>query len=85
MSHDLAISRTFSGCFSFLKGRRRVYLQETDTKELNVTECSQHDAKQQGKARRYGKYTVQSTFAGSCSITDVMNCYIERKASLRYQ
>ena len=25
MSHDLAISRTFSGCFSFLKGRRRVY------------------------------------------------------------
>lgn len=54
-------------------------------KELNVTECSQHDAKQQGKAKRYGKYTVQSTFAGSCSITDVMNCYIERKASLRYQ
>jgi len=47
-------------------------LQETDTKELNVTECSQHDAKQQGKAKRYGKYTVQSTFAGSCSITDVM-------------
>lgn len=37
------------------------------------------------KAKRYGKYTVQSTFAGSCSITDVMNCYIERKASLRYQ
>lgn len=25
MFHDLAISRTFSGCFSFLKGRRRVY------------------------------------------------------------
>ena len=25
MSHDLAIRRTFSGCFSFLKGRRRVY------------------------------------------------------------
>jgi negative regulator of replication initiation len=23
--HDLVISRTFSGCFSFLKGRRRVY------------------------------------------------------------
>ena len=65
-------------------------MQETDTKELNVTECSQHDAKQheknvQGKVKRYGKYTVQSTFAGSCSITDVMNCYIERKASLRYQ
>lgn len=58
---------------------------ETDTKERNVTECSQHDAKQQGKAKRYGKYTVQSTFAGNCSITDVMNCYIERKASLRYQ
>nr|DAG53808.1 MAG TPA: Protein SeqA, Negative regulator, DNA replication.5A [Bacteriophage sp.] len=25
MSHDLAIRRTFSGCFLFLKGRRRVY------------------------------------------------------------
>ena len=25
-------------------------MQETDTKELNVMECSQHDAKQQGKA-----------------------------------
>lgn len=60
-------------------------MQETDTKELNVAECSQHDVKQQGKAKRYGKYTVQSTFAGCCSITDVMNCYIERKASLRYQ
>ena len=60
-------------------------MQETDTKERNVTECSQHDAKQQGKAKRYGKSIVQSTFAGSCSITDVMNCYIERKASLRYQ
>ena len=60
-------------------------MQETDTKERNVTECAQHDAKQQGKAKRYGKYTVESTFAGSCSITDVMNCYIERKASLRYQ
>lgn len=36
-------------------------MQETDTKERNVTECSQHDAKQQGKAKRYGKYTVQST------------------------
>ena len=60
-------------------------MQETDTKELNVTECLQQDAKQQGQAKRYGKYTVQSTFAGNCSITVVMNCYIERKASLRYQ
>lgn len=50
-------------------------MQETDTKERNVTEYSQYDAKQQGKAKSYGKYTVQSTFVGSCSITDVMNCY----------
>ena len=38
----------------------------------------------QGQVRQYGKYTVKSTFAGKCSITDVMNCYIERKASLKY-
>lgn len=85
MSHDLATRRTFSGCFSFLKGRRRVYFAETDTKELNVTECSQHDAKQQERRNGMENILFSPPLRGSCSITDVMNCYIERKASLRYQ
>lgn len=37
-----------------------------------------------GNVKQYGKYTVQSTFAGNSSITEIMNCYIERKASLKY-
>lgn len=45
----------------------------------------QQEKKTQSKVKEYGKYTVQSTFAGNCSITDIMNCYIERKVSLKYQ
>lgn len=60
-------------------------MQQTEVTNHVETEGLQHEIKLQGKGKRYGKYTVQSTFAGSCSITDIMNCYIERKASLKYQ
>lgn len=60
-------------------------MQQTK-KQAQVAEVSpQPEKKTQGKVKQYGKYTVQSTFAGNCSITDIMNCYIERKASLKYQ
>lgn len=60
-------------------------LQQTEVKNHAETESLQHETKPQGKVKQYGKYTVQSTFAGNCSITDIMNCYIKRKASLKYQ
>lgn len=60
-------------------------MQQTKEQAQVVEVSPQKEKKTQGKAEQYGKYTVQSTFAGNCSITDIMNCYIERKASLRYQ
>lgn len=60
-------------------------MQQTEVTNHVETEGLQHEKNVQGKVKRYGKYTVKSTFAGNCSITDVMNCYIERKASLKYQ
>lgn len=60
-------------------------MQQTSEETFVETEDLQHEKNVQVKVKRYGKYTVQSTFAGSCSITDIMNCYIERKASLKYQ
>ena len=60
-------------------------MQQTNEQAQAVAVGPQQEKKTQGKVKQYGKYTVQSTFAGNCSITDIMNCYIERKASLRYQ
>ena len=60
-------------------------LQQTKEQAQVAEVSSQQEKKTQGKVKQYGKYTVQSTFAGNCSITDIMNCYIERKASLKYQ
>lgn len=60
-------------------------MQQTSEETFVETEDLQHEKNVQGKVKRYGKYTVKSTFAGNCSITDVMSCYIERKASLKYQ
>ena len=60
-------------------------MQQTKEQAQVVEVGPQPEEKTQGKVKQYGKYTVQSTFAGNCSITDIMNCYIERKASLRYQ
>ena len=60
-------------------------MQQTKEQAQVVEVSSQPENKTQGKVRQYGKYTVQSTFAGNCSITDIMNCYMERKASLKYQ
>lgn len=68
-----------------LIGRDEYILQQTSEATFVETEGLQHEKKVQGKVKRYGKYTVKSTFTGNCSITDVMNCYIERKASLKYQ
>ena len=60
-------------------------MQQTEQTNHVETDSLQHETNSQGKVKWYGKYTVQSTFAGNCSITDIMNCYIERKASLKYQ
>lgn len=60
-------------------------MQQTNEQAQAVAVSTQQEKKPQGKVKQYGKYTVQSTFAGNCSITDIMNCYIERKASLKYQ
>ena len=60
-------------------------MQQTKEQAQVAEVSSQQEEKTQGKVKQYGKYTVQSTFAGNCSITDIMNCYIERKASLKYQ
>lgn len=60
-------------------------MQQTNEQAQAVAVSPQQEKKPQGKVKQYGKYTVQSTFAGNCSITDIMNCYIERKASLKYQ
>lgn len=60
-------------------------MQQTNEQIQAVAVSTQQEKKTQGKVKQYGKYTVQSTFAGNCSITDIMNCYIERKASLKYQ
>lgn len=60
-------------------------MQQTEVTNHVETEGLQHEIEPQEKGKRYGKYTVQSTFAGNCSITDIMNCYIERKVSLKYQ
>lgn len=68
-----------------LIGRDEYILQQTSEATFVETEGLQHEKNVQGKVKRYGKYTVKSTFTGNCSITDVMNCYIERKASLKYQ
>lgn len=51
---------------------------ENDKKDDNTKKHSK------GNTKQYGKYTVQSTFAGNSSITEIMNCYIECKASLKY-
>ena len=51
--------------------------------ELNIKEIDMKN-NSKGNTKQYGKYTVQSTFAGNSSITEIMNCYIERKASLKY-
>lgn len=34
--------------------------------------------------KQYGKYRVKETFVGTSSLTEVLNEYIERKASLKY-
>lgn len=60
-------------------------MQQTSEETFGETEDLQHEKNVQVKVKRYGKYTVQSTLAVSFSITDIMNCYIERKASLKYQ
>lgn len=60
-------------------------MQQTKEQDQVAKVGPQQEKKTQGKVKQYGKYTVQSTFAGNCSITDIMNCYIERKASLKYQ
>ena len=60
-------------------------MQQTKEQAQDAEGSPQQEEKTQGKVKQYGKYTVQSTFAGNCSITDIMNCYIERKASLKYQ
>lgn len=54
------------------------YQAENDKKDVNAKNNSK------GNVKQYGKYTVKSTFAGNSSITEIMNCYIERKASLKY-
>lgn len=73
-------------CFFHVKRKGDEYiLQQTEVTNQVETEGLQHEKNVQGKVKWYGKYTVQSTFAGNCSITDVMNCYIKRRASLKYQ
>ena len=60
-------------------------MQQTKEQAQVAEATPQQEKKSQGKVKQYGKYTVQSTFAGNYSITDIMNCYIERKASFKYQ
>ena len=60
-------------------------MQQTKEQAQVAEVTPQQEKKTQGKVKQYGKYTVQSTFAGNCSITDIMNCYIECKVSLKYQ
>lgn len=60
-------------------------MQQTKEQDQVAEVSPQQEKKTQGKVKQYGKYTVQSTFAGNCNITDIMNCYIEHKASLKYQ
>lgn len=60
-------------------------MQQTKEQDQVAEVSPQQEKRTQGKVKQYGKYTVQSTFAGNCSITDIMNCYIEHKASLKYQ
>lgn len=59
-------------------------MQQTKEQDQVAEVSPQQEKKTQGKVKQCGKYTVQSTFAGNCSITDIMNCYIEHKASLKY-
>ena len=33
---------------------------------------------------RYGKYQVKASFAGEERLTDLVNCYADRVASLKY-
>lgn len=57
-------------------------MQQTNEQAQVVQVSSQQEKNAQGKVKQYGKYTVQSTFAENCSITDIINCYIELKRRL---
>ena len=81
----MPVKRYFKLFFHVERKGDKYILQQTKEPDQVGEVSPQQEKKTQGKVKQYGKYTVQSTFAGNCSITDIMNCYIERKASLRYQ
>lgn len=69
--------------FTFGRKGDEYILRQTEQTNHVEADRLRHETNSKGKVKRYGKYTVQSTFSGKCSITDIMNCYIERKASLQ--
>ena len=69
---------------SFFFGRElKNILQNTKDVNKNI-EVKTDGTENHSKGRQYGKYTVIASFSGDNSITDLMNCLIERKASLKY-
>lgn len=49
--------------------------------DIDKTEKQSDDI---NSSKKYGKFTVNCVFAGNQSITELMNCYVDRKVSLKY-